>query len=231
MPLGAPFGGRKPWLWGDLEKGLEEPCSTSVHLALAGVISMYLMSAGRKRRLLMIQCSSKVRYTPLCSSPCSFWLRFTIPRGCRGAAPSPHITGLPLREAQTNAGLRGDPMRADLCPDTQPWCPTQVLAGCRRGYVRPRLPVQLPPRRERTLALAETCRGWRVFPPAAAPFVPDSREKHLAAPRGDIRLGGARPAWPCSPMESSEASLCGGDGVGWLAGLAARLLAPLLAFV
>lgn len=138
----------------------------------------------------MIQCSSKVRYTPLCSSPCSFWLRFTIPRGCRGAAPSPHITGLPLREAQTNAGLRGDPMRADLCPDTQPWCPTQVLAGCRRGYVRPRLPVQLPPRRERTLALAETCRGWRVFPPAAAPFVPDSREKHLAAPRGDIRLGG-----------------------------------------
>lgn len=165
----------------------------------------------------MIQCSRKVHYTPLCSSPCPFGLQFTIPRGCRGAAPSPHTTGLPLREAQTNAGLRGDPMRADLCPDTQPWCPTQVLAGCRRGYVRPRLPVQLPPRRERTPALAETCRGRRVFPPAAAPFVPDSREKHLAAPRGDIRLGGARPAWPCSPVESSKALVCGGDGVGWLA--------------
>lgn len=41
--------------------------------------------------------------------------------------------------------------------------------------------------------LAETCSERRVFPPAAAMFVPDSREKHLPTPPGDdIRLGGCR---------------------------------------
>lgn len=54
-PLGAAGWDRRPLLWGDLEKGLGEPCSASVHLALVGVISMYLMSGGRKRRVT-IQC-------------------------------------------------------------------------------------------------------------------------------------------------------------------------------
>lgn len=54
-PLGAAAWGRRPLLLGDLEKGLGEPCGTSVHLALVGVISMYLMSAGRKRRAVTIQ--------------------------------------------------------------------------------------------------------------------------------------------------------------------------------
>lgn len=43
---------------------------------------------------------------------------------------------------------------------------------------------------------AETCSQRRVFPPAAALFVPDSREKHLAAPPGMTSGSEGGPAHP-----------------------------------
>lgn len=43
---------------------------------------------------------------------------------------------------------------------------------------------------------AETCSQRWVFPPAAALFVPDSREKHLAAPPGVTSGGEGGPAHP-----------------------------------
>lgn len=54
LPPSGPFWGRKLLAWGDLEKGvpegLGEPCGRSGPVALPGVSSMYLMSAGRERR-------------------------------------------------------------------------------------------------------------------------------------------------------------------------------------
>lgn len=44
------------------------------------------------------------------------------------------------------------------------------------------LTAQTPPASIAQPVLAETCSERWVFPPAATLFVPESREKHLAAP-------------------------------------------------
>lgn len=92
--------------------------------------------------------------------------------------------------------------------------PSAGRLGGTRGYTRSRLAAQSPLAGIAQPAHAETCSRRWVFPPSAAPFVPDSREKHPAAPpRDDIRFrgcprlgGGARGTSPTPSSPSSPSS-------------------------
>jgi len=134
LALSPPFWGREPSPWGDLEngvpEGLGEPCHSSGHAALPGVISMYLMSGGGKRSWLPVRCQARQLssggHTHL------FFLRLILApvrTPCRAAGPRGGSPGSAGRSPQPNASLCEDPVRADFCTDTKARGPTPVLAG------------------------------------------------------------------------------------------------------